>query len=111
MRFTYIAVTALTAVSIAQLPSNATATPIAAPTADVVIQTEAPAIAIPAQKMIASPETLAQVPEFSTPQATPIIQPVADVPQAVVKPVLIAVNSIPQPIQELTSQSIVESIV
>ena len=80
MRFTYVAATALTAVSIVQLPSNATATPIAAPTADVVIQTEAPAIAIPAQKTIASPETLAQVPEFSppAPQATPTIQPVAD---------------------------------
>ena len=113
MRFTYVAATALTAVSIAQLPSNATAIPIAAPTADVMIQTDADAIAIPAQKTIASPETLAQVPEFlaPTPQATPTIQPAADrsdVPQSIAKPVLVAVNSVPQPIQELTPQPVVQ---
>ena len=114
MRFTYVAATALTAVSIAQLPSTATATtPIATPIADVVIQTDADAIELPTQKTIASPETLAQVPEFSAPtsQATPTIQPVIDVSQAVVKPVLIAVNSVPQPIEELTPQPMVEPVV
>ena len=113
MRFTYVAATALTAVSIAQLPSKAAAIPIAAPTADVMIQTEADAIAIPVQKTITSPETLAQVPEFSTPtpQATPTIQPVIKVSEAVVKPVLVAVNSVPQPIQELTPQPDIQPIV
>ena len=108
MRFTYVAATALTAAaSIAQLSAVAATLPIAPSTVDVVIQTDADAIEIPVQKTIASPETLAQVPEFSAPtsQAKPTIQPVIDRSQAVAKPVLVAVNSVPQPMEEIASRS------
>ena len=113
MRFTYVAATALTAAaSIAQLPAMAATLPIAPSTANVVIQTDADAVEIPVQKTIASPETLAQVPEFSAPtsQAKPTTQPAIDSSQTVIKPVLVAVNSVPQPIEEIASRSMIEPV-
>ncbi len=122
MRFPTIAATALTAVSISQLPATAAESiPVGVtPPADMVIQTEAEMAEIPAKATIAAPETIAQVPEFAKPVSASLpVQPVVPVAKSSVQPavqpivqpiVKVAVNSVPEPIEPVAVRSVSQSI-